>query len=66
MHKNLESLFANVSRRKQYKQDDVEAGREFVSSYVTFIHYVERMHQSIQISADAHGSEAKEAAHHQH
>lgn len=66
MHKNVDALFAGVNGKKQYKQDDVEAGREFVSSYVKFIHYVERLHQSTQAPTDAHGAEVKESAHHQH
>ena len=66
MHKNIEELFASVNGRKQYNQDDVEAGREFVSSYVKFIHYVERLHQSTQVPTDAHGSETKTPALHQH
>lgn len=66
MHKNLEALFASVNGKKQYKQDDIEAGRKYVASYVTFIHYVERLHQSTQLPTDAHGTEAAAAAHHQH
>ena len=66
MHKNIDELFASVNGKKQYKRDDVEAGREFVSSYVKFIHYVERLHQSTQPPTDAHGSETKEPVLHQH
>jgi len=66
MHKNVEALFADVNGKKQYKQEDVEAGRQYVGSYVKFIHYVERLHQSTLPRTDVHGSETKEAALHQH
>jgi len=55
VEKNLHTLFAAVRGKKGYKQDDVDAGREYVKAYVTFIHYVEQLYQSSQIPSAEHG-----------
>ena len=55
VEKNLHTLFAAVKGKKGYKQDNVNAGREYVGAYVTFIHFVEQLYQSAQIPAAEHG-----------
>ena len=50
--------------KKNFGQDDVKAGREFVESYVVFIHYVERLYQSTLHSAQGHYHESEEAEAH--
>ena len=37
----MEKRFSEVMAKKKYKDKSVEAGREYVEAYVTFIHYVE-------------------------
>jgi hypothetical protein len=57
----LEARFKEVAAKKKFKQDDVVAGREYVKSYVEFIHYVERLYEAAKNSAEGHFREAEEA-----
>jgi hypothetical protein len=50
----LRRRFAQVKEAKEHAAHNVDAGRHFVESYVSFIHYVERLHQDATISS-AHG-----------
>ena len=50
----LRKRFAAVKEAKKHAEHNVEAGRHFVEAYVSFIHYVERLHQSATVSS-AHG-----------
>jgi len=49
----IHEKFASVIARKGYAAGDLTAGRDYVRVYVEFIHYVERLHQSV--SAPVHG-----------
>ncbi len=40
----VQSQFKQVMVRKNFAPDDVEAGRQFVKAYVSFVHYVEALH----------------------
>ena len=50
--------------QKKFNKDEVETGREYVETYVSFIHYVERIYQAAQSSAHGHYEEPSLA--HQH
>jgi hypothetical protein len=50
----LRRRFAEVKEARKHSAHNVAAGRHFVESYVSFIHYVERLHQSATASS-AHG-----------
>ncbi|QQS35041.1 MAG: hypothetical protein IPM56_12345 [Ignavibacteriales bacterium] len=39
----LEEYFSEVIKKKNYNTDDLQAGRDYVKSYVHFIHYVEEL-----------------------
>lgn len=41
MYKELNRKFENVILKKNFKKDDVEAGREYVKAYTDLVHYVE-------------------------
>lgn len=49
--------FAHALEAKKHKDESVEAGREFVEAYVTFMHYVERLHQDATSNPSHHGGE---------
>jgi hypothetical protein len=66
VEKSLHTLFAAVKEKKGYKQDNVDAGREYVGAYVTFIHYVEQLYQSAQKPSAEHAHQEHEAVVHQH
>ncbi len=40
----VQSQFTQVMARKNFAPDDLEAGRQFVKAYVSFVHYVEALH----------------------
>ncbi len=50
----IRQRFAEVREKKRHADESVEAGREFVAAYVDYVHYIERLHESIQGHADAH------------
>lgn len=60
--------FADALEKKQHADENVEAGREFVQSYIEFTHYVERLHVDATSSA-SHEPAAEKAgvqSDHQH
>lgn len=66
LHKVLHALFIEVKEKKNFKAEDVEAGREFVKAYVTFIHYVERVYLAAQPPAVGHEHGTPEENPHKH
>lgn len=65
MSAGLTERFHRLLEAKRQATGDVEAGRRYVAEYVTFIHYVERLHQGAVGPAHGHEAEgeAAEAAH---
>lgn len=59
LRKVILDRFKTVIAKKKHMDESVEAGREYVESYVTFIHYVEKIHQDI-FAQPTHGSSAEE------
>ena len=59
---NLRRHFEAVVAAKHFKAGDVIAGRQYVRTYVEFIHYVEQLHEAIISSV--HGHVADSAARH--
>jgi hypothetical protein len=55
--KGLVETFGRAMKASHYAASDVEAGREYVRAYVTFIHYVERVHDAATQSAAGHFAE---------
>ncbi|HEX7345120.1 MAG TPA: DUF6448 family protein [bacterium] len=52
--------FAEVMETKKHADHNVEAGREYVAAYVTFIHYVERLQSDItRAPSHEHGETAR-------
>lgn len=47
MAQAIEEKFQRVSAAREHKDDSVEAGREFVAAYVSYVHYVEGVHDAI-------------------
>ena len=66
LRKTLHALYSNVKNRKNYRADNVEAGREFVKAYVTFIHYVEGVYQAAQVPSGERLHLGVEAGEHKH
>jgi hypothetical protein len=54
----VDQRFKKLIEQKRHASERVEAGREFVASYVEFVHYVERLHDNALAAPSEHGSEA--------
>ncbi|MDD5497382.1 MAG: DUF6448 family protein [Atribacterota bacterium] len=44
---NIKERFNTLMEKKKTADQSVEAGREYVNAYVTFIHYVENLLQKV-------------------
>jgi hypothetical protein len=53
----LREHFERVMMTSNWPRGDVNAGREFVKAYVEFVHYVERLHETIAAPAHGHFTE---------
>ena len=63
--KGIRQHFAEARAARNYPAGNVEAGREYIGKYVTFIHYVERLNQSATTPAPGHEAETGAAVGHQ-
>jgi hypothetical protein len=54
MEEGLRTHFEEAVMTKDFKTDDVNAGRKYVNAYVEFIHYVERLYESIGTPSHGH------------
>lgn len=50
----VDEQLKQVLARKNYKKDDIVAGREYVEAYVRYIHYVERLYLAVESPAEGH------------
>ncbi|MEW6236481.1 MAG: DUF6448 family protein [Candidatus Omnitrophota bacterium] len=62
MKKTVQEKFHKVLEAQKSKDKSVEAGREFVEAYVTYMHYVEGIHSAILSAGGHHHAEAGEAS----
>ena len=60
----IQARFALLIEAKKQKDRSVEAGRRYVEEYVTFVHYVEALHNLIHAGASHHAEEATPAHKH--
>lgn len=54
----LHQHFAAAIGRKDFRMDDVLAGRTYVEAYVSFVHYVEHLYEAAKRTADGHYPES--------
>jgi hypothetical protein len=66
MHDGLHRKFESLMKRKNFKKEDVQAGREYVEAYVLFIHYVETLYETTAKGAHGHSPEAEKGDSHKH
>lgn len=57
MHNGLHETFTEAKAKKNFNPNDVEAGREYVQAYVTFIHYVEGLYEAAKKPGAGHPHE---------
>ena len=65
MRTGLMDRYKQVMAAKDFKVQDVDAGREYVERYVTFIHYVEGMFEAATRPVSGHYPESGGEAHEQ-
>jgi hypothetical protein len=63
MEKGLHGHFNAVMTKKNYKPDDVAAGRAYSSAYVEFVHYAERLYEAAETLAPDQVQKAPAHAH---
>lgn len=61
VERGIRKRFARASETRKHAGESIEAGREFVASYVEFVHYVERLHD-LAVATHAHGDSHQPAA----
>ncbi len=67
IHEGLHEKFREVMKKKDFKKDDVTAGREFVEAYVPFVHYVETLYDTAaKGGGHGHPQEAEKGSEHKH
>lgn len=64
LQNGIRQHFNQVIAKKNFSKDDVEKGREYVETYVSFIHYVERLFEAAMSPAEGHYHESEEAGVH--
>jgi len=52
----LKEKFQKALDSRKHKDESVEMGRQFVSDYVTYVHYVEGIHMAIMAAGEHHGA----------
>lgn len=67
VEQGIRKKFADLRRKREFRPDDLSAGRQYVASYVTFVHYVEGLHQASGTEAAGHYAEgqAEPVEHHE-
>jgi uncharacterized protein DUF6448 len=43
--RDIETRFADAISKKQFNENNVEAGRQYVKAYITFMHHVEHLYE---------------------
>ena len=67
IHEGLHERFKEVMKKKDFKKNDVDAGREFVEAYVPFVHYVEALYDTASKGGGhGHSEEAEKGSDHKH
>ena len=62
VEQGIHQKFADLQRKRNFRPDDLAAGREYVASYVTFVHYVEGLHLAAEAPAAGHYVEGQPAS----
>jgi len=67
IHEGLHERFNEVMKKRDFKKDDVTAGREFVEAYVPFVHYIEALYDAAaKGGGHGHSQEAEKGSEHKH
>jgi hypothetical protein len=62
----LKTQFDDVMKKKNFKPNEVDKGREYVEAYVRFIHYAERLVQNASTPPEGHRMDHEGPVHDEH
>jgi len=60
VQEGIHEQFKHMMAKKNYKTNDVKAGREYIENYVTFVHYVERLYEAARKAEHGHYPDSEE------
>lgn len=63
VEKSIRDKFEKAAHSKEYADQSVEQGREFVSNYVQYVHFVEEVKNMVGESTEHHGATQKPSGH---
>ena len=66
MGKGIRERFQHAKETRKHANESVEAGREFVESYVIFTHYVEGLHTDVKGKSGHHAEGGEAGSGHDH
>ena len=66
VHQGLHEKFEKVMKKKNFKKENADAGREYVEAYVIFIHYVEGLYETAIKGIHGHSPGPEKDAGHKH
>lgn len=64
--RGVHERFEDLQRKRRFDPADIKAGRDYVASYVAFVHFVEGLHQAASHKAEGHYPDAPDGAHQDH
>lgn len=57
VEQGIRRKFADLQHKRNFRPGDLAAGRDYVASYVTFVHYIEGLHEAAAAGAGVHYAE---------
>ena len=57
LRKEVNDRFKEVIEKKNYPLENVQGGREYIESYVTFLHWTEGLYEKLESKESEHGAE---------
>jgi len=63
VEKSIRDKFEKAAHSKEYADQSVEKGREFVSNYVQYVHFVEEVSNMVGKPTEQHGATQKPSGH---
>ncbi|MBM2840907.1 MAG: hypothetical protein HW412_1435 [Bacteroidetes bacterium] len=66
IHQGIHRQFTNALAKRNFKSDDIVAGREYVKAYVEFIHYAERLFKATSEPVEGHFHESEQVGMQEH
>lgn len=66
IHDGLHERFKEAMEKKNFKKDDLDAGRKYVEAYVIFLHYIEALYEAAGKTGHGHHLEHDEGKEHKH